>query len=49
LVFACDAHVEHLDGARPMTDDDGAELAHRREQWQRAKRGEPFEQVEPIK
>jgi hypothetical protein len=33
-----------------MTDDDRAELlAHRREQWARAKRGEPFERVQPIK
>ncbi len=49
LVFACAAHVEHLDDPRPMTDEDRAELAHRREQWQRAKAGLPFERVEPIK
>jgi hypothetical protein len=38
-VFACAAHVEHLDHARRMTDDDRAELAHRQQQWARAKRG----------
>ena len=47
-VFACAAHVEHLDDLRRMTDDDRAQLAHRREQWQRAKRGLPFERVQPI-
>jgi hypothetical protein len=48
-VFACAAHVEHLDHPRPMTDDDRAELADRREQWARAKRGLPFERVQPIR
>jgi hypothetical protein len=46
--FACAAHVEHLDRPRPMTDDNRAELAHRREQWARAKRGLPFERVQPV-
>jgi hypothetical protein len=32
-----------------MTDEDWAELAHRREQWRRAKAGQPFERVQPIK
>jgi hypothetical protein len=49
VVFACGAHREVVDGARAMTDADRAELAHRREQWARAKRGEPFERVAPIK
>jgi hypothetical protein len=47
-VFACAAHVEHLDHPRRMTEDDRAELAHRREQWARAQRGLPFERVQPI-
>jgi hypothetical protein len=32
-----------------MTDEDGSELANRREQWERAKAGQPFEHVQPIK
>jgi hypothetical protein len=48
-VFACAVHVEHIDRPQRMTDDDRAELEHRREQWARAKRGEPFERVQPIR
>ncbi len=48
-VFACELHVGHVDHPRPMTDADRAELEHRREQWRRAKRGLPFERVQPIK
>jgi hypothetical protein len=48
LVFACAAHVEHLDDPRPILDEDRVELERRREQWRRAKRGEPFERVRPI-
>jgi hypothetical protein len=47
-VFACAAHVEHLDDPRPMTDDDRAEFAQRREQWAKAKARQPFERVQPI-
>jgi hypothetical protein len=47
-VFPCAAHVDHLDQPRPMTDVDRAELAHRREQWRRAKAGQPYEKVQPI-
>jgi hypothetical protein len=47
-VFACAAHVEHLDDPRSMTDDDRAELAHRRAQWERAKAGSSFEGVQPL-
>jgi hypothetical protein len=49
LVFACAAQRDVVDGPRAMTDDDRAELAWRREQWARAKRGEPFARVQPIK
>jgi hypothetical protein len=47
-VFACAAHIEHLDDPRGMSDDDRAELAHRREQWAKAKAGQQFERVQPI-
>jgi hypothetical protein len=47
-VFAYDVHREVVDGPRAMTDADRAELAWRREQWARAKAGEPFERVQPI-
>jgi hypothetical protein len=49
-VFACAAHVEHLDQPRRMTDDDRAELAHRRNQWAKAKAGQqPFQPVQPLR
>jgi len=32
-----------------MSDDDRAELAHRREQWAKAKAGQQFERVQPIR
>jgi hypothetical protein len=37
-----------LDGPRPITEGDRAELDRRREQWRRAKAGLPFERVQPI-
>ena len=49
LVFACAAHVGHVDRPWPMTDDDRAELAQRREQWARAKAGQSFERVQPLR
>ena len=48
-VFSCAAHVGHLDQPRAMSDDDRAELAHRREQWAKAKAGQQFERVQPIR
>ncbi len=48
LVFPCNAHREVLDGPRPITEGDRAELDRRREQWRRAKAGLPFERVQPI-
>jgi hypothetical protein len=47
-VFPCELHVGHVDDPQPITDKDRAALERRREQWARAKRGLPFEGVQPI-
>jgi hypothetical protein len=48
-LFVCLAHARLVDGASPMTDQDRAELAHRRAQERLGLAGRPYERVQPIK
>ena len=41
LVFACAAHADQLEAARPLLDRDRAELARRRERTRRQLAGQP--------
>lgn len=47
--FPCRAHRDLVRDSQPMTDGDWAELAHRREQAERAMAGQPYEKVQPIR
>jgi hypothetical protein len=42
-VFPCDRHTGQVDDPAPMTDDDRAELEHRREQVRLAMAGKPYD------
>lgn len=46
--FTCDAHRWHLDDPRALTDDDRAELEHRREQEWRGRSGLTYERIRPV-
>jgi hypothetical protein len=46
-LFVCPAHARLVDGAQPMTDQDRAELGHRREQERLGLAGRPYERVPP--
>ena len=48
-LFVCLAHARLVDGATRMTDQDRAELTHRREQERLGLAGRPYERVQPIR
>ena len=49
LLFTCRAHIGLVTDPRPMTDEDRAELEHRREQERLGLAGRPYDRVQPIK
>jgi hypothetical protein len=48
LIFVCELHRDLVEGTRPLTDTDEAELCSRRDAVRRALCGQPWERPRPL-